>query len=323
MPYSLGLLRQKPDPRDRVMFSPRAVTDILPDEFDLSVSEKFGGVPQLNQGALGSCGPNTASEDIMNDQLVQGLALSPASRLFVYWVTREIMGTINQDSGVDNRTMLKALNKRGFCPETMWPYRDDLMSMVQRPSPDCFAAALSNCITSYAAVSISLSQLQGALYTIRRPVLFGFSVFPQIQSAQAAQTGWLTVPGPFERPIGGHDVSLVGWSNSQKAFKFRNHWMNGARPWGDNGYGWIPYDYATNPNLASDCWVINAVPGGVPIPPPTPVPPPPAPVPPPTPPPSPTPSPHPDTSLLRNIGSILGWHSHEPAAAGDPISFYK
>ncbi len=319
MAHSFGLIRQTPDKRDFKLYSPRSVTDVLPEEFDLSVSDSFGKVPQLDQGALGSCGPNTADEDIMNDQLVQGLPLTPASRLFIYWTTRYLQGSVGTDSGVENRTLLKALNQFGFCAETMWPYRDDIAHMTQKPNADCFNAALANRITSYAGVTISLSQLQGALFTVRRPVLFGFSVYRQIQSPQADETGVLTLPAPGEQPIGGHDVSLVGWSNSRGMFKFRNHWMKAPGvPWGDNGYGWIPYDYACNPNLASDCWVINAVPGGI-VPPPLP---PKPPVPPPTPPP--TPPPHPtNTSLLKNVASLFGWHSHEPASAADPISFYK
>lgn len=292
---SLGLIRQRPDERDRKLYSPRSVTDVLPEEFDLSTLE-FGKVPQLDQGGLGACGPSTASENIMFDQLKQGLALMPISRLFTYWTTRYLMNSVNSDSGVDNRTMLKALNKFGFCSEGLLPYQDDPITFRRQPPKACFDAALSNRITSYAAVQISLSQLQGAIFTIRRPVLFGFSVYPQIMSPQATATGVLTVPDPLrEMSIGGHDVSLVGWSNSRKMFKFRNHWMNGPNhPWGAGGYGWIPYDYATNPNLASDCWVINEIPGGVlppPLPPAPPVPPTPIPTPPTPPGPGPVPVP--------------------------------
>jgi hypothetical protein len=296
--HAFGLLRQKPETldRDHKLFSPRRITDALPDEFDLSVSDYFDKVPQLDQGGLGSCGPNTADECIMEDQIKQGLVLESASRLFIYYITRLLMGTIPQDSGVNNRTMLKALNKYGFCKESLWPYSDDPVKFRQQPPQACFDAAVANRIVSYDAVQISLSQMQGILYTTRRPILFGFDVFRQIESQQASTTGVLTVPSPGETPIGGHDVSLVGWSKKRGMFKFRNHWMNGpSHPWGENGYGWIPYDYATNPNLASDCWAINAVPGGVlPPPPAPPTPPIPVPVPPPGPvPPGPLPpSPH-------------------------------
>src|SRR5690242_9720152 len=109
--HKFGLIRQTPDRRDFMLYSPRAVTEALPAEFDLSDPagpDKFSGVPQQDQGRLGSCGPNAADEVIMNDQLVQGQLLVPASRSFIYWWTRYLMGTVNQDSGVDNRTMLKA-----------------------------------------------------------------------------------------------------------------------------------------------------------------------------------------------------------------------
>ncbi len=311
----LGLIRQKPSDKDRKFFSPRRVTEALPDEFDLSTQDVFGGVPQQDQGQLGSCGPNTASECIMSDQLKQGLKLAPASRLFIYFIARAMMGTLAQDSGVDNRTMLKALNKYGFCEESIWPYADDPMTFRRQPPQACFSAAAANRITSYSAVQISLSQLQGAIYTVRRPVLYGFMVFKQMLSDAAAATGILTVPGNHESEEGGHDVSLVGWSNSRKAFKFRNHWMNGPGiPWGDHGYGWIPYDYACNPNLASDCWIINEVPGGV-MPPPLP----PAPPAPPVPPPAPQPTVLSATvgTMLQLAASLAGGKVHEPAKAND------
>jgi hypothetical protein len=110
---------------------------------------------------------------------------------------------------------------------------------------------------------VVLDQMKASIY-LGHSVIFGFEVFQQIMSSQAAQTGVLTTPASTDNSIGGHDVSLVGWDDSTQMFKFRNHWMNGpGQPWGDNGYGYIPYAYATSANWVSDLWVINAVPGGV------------------------------------------------------------
>ena len=39
---------------------------------------------------------------------------------------------------------------------------------------------------------------------------------------------------------GNHAMTLVGWDDSRKAFKIANSW---GENWGDQGYGWVGYDY--------------------------------------------------------------------------------
>jgi hypothetical protein len=258
--FKLGLIRQKRDDRDVTFKIPGRVLASLPSSLD--ISSRMG--PQLDQMSLGACGPNTAAESIDCDEIAENISpLVPPSRLFIYYATRDIMGTTDQDSGVDNRSMLKALATYGYCPESMWPYADDATTFTTKPSAACYQAALANRITNYLAVPVVLDQMKASIY-LGHSVIFGFEVFQQIMSSQAAQTGVLTTPASTDNSIGGHDVSLVGWDDSTQMFKFRNHWMNGpGQPWGDNGYGYIPYAYATSANWVSDLWVINAVPGGV------------------------------------------------------------
>jgi C1A family cysteine protease len=276
--FHLGWKRQSKDHRDWRYQPPRRFALTLTPTVDLTA----GMGPQLNQGSLGSCGPNTADEMITYDQKVEGLPLVAPSRLFIYYTTRDLMGidpstqvpSVDEDSGVDNRTLLKALAQFGFCPESLWPYGDG-STFKQKPSPAAYAAALPNIITSYAAIDVNLQQMQACLAS-RFPFMFGFDVFDQIQSDAAAATGILTDPAPTDTPIGGHDVTICGYTTVQlpginpgnywpaNTFRFRNHWLNqDGSPWGDGGYGYVSFKYATGPN-ASDFWVINAVPGGAP-----------------------------------------------------------
>jgi len=301
MGHSFGLIRQTIDVRDRKFIIPRRITVMLPASFDLSNSF-FGKVPQLDQQSLGSCGPHTAAECIDDDELSDRGSFVAPSRLFIYYVTRMLAGTVNSDSGVNNRQMMKALAQYGFCPESMLPYSDDPTTFRIKPSPECFSAALANRILGYYAVQVSLDQIKGALVQQARPIVFGFDVFRGIESQQAAATGVVPDPSPGETPIGGHDVSLIGYDDVRGVFKFRNHWMEGNRPWGDRGYGYLSYAYATSSHV-SDLWVIDAV---------TPtVPPTPGPTPPPTPTPVPPPGPVPPGPTPH------GWHA--PAVAGQAI----
>jgi C1A family cysteine protease len=264
MKRSYGWRKQKPDHRDwHHHVSPRVTLHLAP---TIDLSDNMG--PLLNQGNLGSCGPNTADEVVTFDQRVESLPLVYASRLFIYWHTRFLMGTVDEDSGVDNRTMLKAMATYGFCSEDLWPYADDDKTFKTKPDAAAISAAALNKITNYAAVRQALSQMQGCLAS-GFPFIFGFQVFDQIESDTAAANGILTMPKGS--PSGGHDVSIVGYSTVNApgvsggnvwpagTFKFRNHWVNeDGSPWGDGGYGYIPFAYATGKH-ASDFWVINAI----------------------------------------------------------------
>jgi C1A family cysteine protease len=254
--FFAGWKRQEPDYRDFHYVVPRTMTAQLPPKADLSANMP----PQLDQGELGACGPNSLDECAEYDEKVQGLKVNSASRLFIYWVTRSLMPgkPTDEDSGVDNRTMLKAVAKYGFCNETLWPYK--VAKFSHKPPQSCFTAARKNRIKSYAAVQQNLAQMKGCIAS-GFPFLFGFDVYESFMTDAVAKTGIVPMPKvATEKQIGGHDVTFFGYDDSTKMFKFRNHWVNpDGTPWGDHGNGYFPYDYAVS-SMASDFWVINAVP---------------------------------------------------------------
>ena len=114
------------------------------------------------------------------------------------------------------------------------------------------------------------------------PFMFGFDVYQQMMSDQAATNGIVAMPPAGSTPIGGHDITFCGYNftgqplagvmlagNKWPAgyWKARNHWMNSpTQPWGDGGYAYVPAAYAINANLSSDFWAINAIPSMIQVP---------------------------------------------------------
>ncbi len=278
--YAMGWVKQPKDDRDYRLEFADAVS--LPETIDLT--PKMG--PQLDQMAVGACGAFTAAEMISYDQADQGMPIITPSQLFIYWNCRQLMGTIGQDSGVENRALLKSLSQTGFCDESLWTY-DGSPAMpngnfphgakaAQKPPQDCYAKALDNLISYYAAISVNLSQMQPCLAS-GRPFMFGFPVFPSFMTDEVAETGIVPDPGTHESQVGGHDICACGWSAVARpgiepgkiwpagTFRMRNHWRRSdGRPWGDAGHAYLSAKYAL---MGSDFWVINAIPTVIPLPP--------------------------------------------------------
>ena len=79
-------------------------------------------------------------------------------------------------------------------------------------------------------------------------------VYPSFESDVVAKTGNVPLPGTSEVAIGAHALLAAGYDDSRNVFSVRNSW---SANWGDKGYCYIPYDYMTDSNLASDIWTIR------------------------------------------------------------------
>ena len=242
-----GWFPSPPDDRDFQYAKSYPYGD-LPTVVDLST--KFKGAPLdplWNQGNLGSCGPQTSSADLLCVMFLLGQAPIMPSRLFTYYCTRDIMGTVNRDSGVYNRALVQSYLKYGWCDETLWPY--DIGKYRQRPPQACYDQAAFRKIDEYVAVPQDLTVMKTAIAN-EDPFIFGFTVFQNFY--RAASNGGL-VPMPSGRVVGGHDVLIVGYDDNKELFKFRNSY---STSWGDKGYGYIPYRYALDARYTNDFWTI-------------------------------------------------------------------
>ena len=62
------------------------------------------------------------------------------------------------------------------------------------------------------------------------------------------------MPQPNEQLLGGHAVSILGYNTVTQRWKVRNSW---GPNWGDTGYFYLPFEYITEGQLASDLWAMK------------------------------------------------------------------
>lgn len=248
----MGWKRDLPDFRDRVLALPVERASNLPASVDLRKGD-FLSFPIYDQGNLGSCTANAIGAGFHFDQLKQGLKDFVPSRLFIYYNERATEGSIGEDSGAYIRDGIKSVNQQGVCSESLWPYAEAKFTV--KPSDACYTDALKYKCLEYARVSQTLDDMRACL-SAGLPFVFGFTVYDSFYNL--TETGEMSMPTWGDSIVGGHAVLCVGYDDERQMFVVRNSWGDS---WGDNGYFYMPYAYLSDPNLASDLWVMRNVDG--------------------------------------------------------------
>jgi C1A family cysteine protease len=222
--------------------------------------------PIESQGSIGSCTAHAGAGMIeYYERRAFGRHLD-ASRLFLYKVTRNLLGWTG-DTGAFLRTTMGAMALFGTPPESFWPYV--ISKYDQEPSSFLYAYGQSyQAIQFYRLDPVGttrpaiLAALKSHL-TAGFPAMFGFTCYSSLYSTSGNQ-GNIPYPASTEKAVGGHAVMAVGFNDNKSitnpnnkkstngAVLIRNSW---GTTWGDAGYGWLPYDYVLN-GLADDFWCL-------------------------------------------------------------------
>ena len=218
--------------------------------------------PIEDQGQLGSC---TAHAGVGLYEYYERRAFGKhidASRLFLYKVTRNLLGW-EGDDGAYLRTTMATMAMFGVPPEKYWPYLEHKFN--DEPSAFLYSYAQNyNALLYYRLDGVGVSK-PALLDKIKDhllnglPLIFGFTCY---SSLDLADDGNIPFPDKKESIDGGHAVMAVGFDDNKKiinpgnkketkgAILIRNSW---SEDWGDDGYGWLPYDYVLFA-IADDWW---------------------------------------------------------------------
>jgi C1A family cysteine protease len=220
--------------------------------------------PIENQFSIGSCTAQAGAGLLEYFERKASGTHVNASRLFLYKVTRNLLGW-DGDTGAYLRTTMAALALLGVPPESYWPY--NVEDFDKEPTAFVYSLADNYQAVSYyrldpagTARSTLLTRVKHYLRA-KLPSMFGFRVYSSI--SQASKTGKIPFPFNGDKPVGGHAVVAVGYDDNMRikhagrrapsykgAILIRNSW---GADWGDGGYGWLPYEYIKR-GLAVDWW---------------------------------------------------------------------
>jgi hypothetical protein len=213
----------------------------------------------LNQGSLGSCGPNSL---VVACSLASNGIISNMSRLYTYFIT-ECLDRSNPltDNGITTQNLVRSLSKYSFCDESLFVYQP--INYLMLPPLACFKNTrnITNFVYSWINQdqNMFLNLSNAFINTYNKIQLTGIIVGFYVYSSfpMYSTNGIIRLPNiKLERLLGGHCVALVGFKkiNNQNYIIFQNSW---GTQWGDKGLGYLPIAYLQNPALSERPIVIS------------------------------------------------------------------
>src|SRR6185312_1845605 len=130
-----------------------------------------------------------------------------------YYTARQIMGTIRQDSGVDNRSLFKALKQYGSAREADMPYDPAVFAVA--PTFTAYEHAAGWKDATYKSVVPAHGNMRSTLVS-GHVIVQGFAVPDYFEEASIWDPSSAYLPIPqhvpdFQGFIGGHDTVLTGY----------------------------------------------------------------------------------------------------------------
>ena len=246
-----GLKRSKEDPKERKLSMQQCDKIYLPSRF--SLKSKVNQV--YNQMSMNSCSANAAANFLsLSDKVDCNI-----SRLFLYFCTRYIDNNYMlpiADSGATLRNVFTSINQyHCHCVEEVkYPYEIEKVNSI--PPREIFEEAITvdKCSSiSYRQIMPTKYNLKYILAHLKKPILFGIMVYSNFFKL-TKEHDILNVPSASDEVLGGHAVVLVGYDDTTQTYDILN--SHGSQ-FSDGGYFRLKYEYALNPDLAFEYYVVD------------------------------------------------------------------
>jgi C1A family cysteine protease len=201
-----------------------------------------------DQGNLGSCTANALSTAYRIQYKIRNSVDYHASRLAIYYYERQIINTIDQDSGAYVTDGLKYIKDNGICSETTWPYVISRFKLQPGRSRN-LVEENSHKLTSYSIIPVNSNAITAIKIVLNtnKPVLLAVAIYSSFVTSSVARRGIVPVPNTRrESLLGGHEMTIVEYNDKTNLFTVVNSW---GSLWAANGSCFIPYSYISNRNL--------------------------------------------------------------------------
>lgn len=256
-----NIVRSIPDERDFIY-------QTLPGPYAPFIDLKPKVYEVEDQLSIGSCTANATMSAC--EQLVQ----RNLSRLFPYWVTRNLIDDIPFADGATMRGAVRAVKHFGSPDEAVWPY--DIAQVNTRPSDAAFGSAKK--ATRYERIpspATQTSEAQAAFIDAIKsalseglPVIFASYIGAEIKNLrgpwQTHKMRPVSLP-PFNNSntwIGNHAMLIIGYDDNIQnpcpgmikdgSFLVQNSW---GKEYGDGGFFGYPYAALTYDIM--EAWIIR------------------------------------------------------------------
>lgn len=215
----------------------------------------------LDQEDLGSCVANAGAQAIRAAHVRAGFTMPKLlSRLFAYYFARATHSDTQQDTGTWIRAFFDVVRTLGFCPEKIWPY--DVSTFKSFPSAEASRRAADQIATiGYHKITSTgadrVRDIQAAI-AAQHCVIFGTQVSNKFAEFKHGSEP-LDVPGATEQILGGHALTIAGYttlSTGEVVFHIVNSW---SRAYGSNGWCTFKGNYLGN-DISSDFWIVDVLP---------------------------------------------------------------
>ena len=206
-----------------------------PDHIDLSMNFPLPG----DQGKQNSCVGWAVAYALKSfqEKVENNWELNDSNHLFS---PSFVYNQLNDghDRGTSFNKALDLAVNTGLTTLDQMPY--NVTDYQSQPSATALAEAANFKAKSWAKVSDG-SQIFAALVN-RQPVLCGIRIYPSFSKLKGENSVYNTKDGAL---LGGHAVTIVGYDDNRLggAYKLINSY---GQNWGDNGYFWLPYTFASD-----------------------------------------------------------------------------